>query len=97
MSKNYHFSDLADAVETLKEDGFTDLTEKEDAQIVDIVNSATVEEVHTFQEGTDPGYESTLHQLHDQDDNTYFIVLSFGMYQDHDKADWVDILERKRP
>lgn len=97
MSKDYHFSDLADAVETLREDGFNDLSEKSDAELLDIANNSSVEMVHSFQQGTDPGYESTLYQLNGQDGNLYFIVVSFGMYQDRDNSDWLDILERKRP
>lgn len=97
MNNRQPYSDMADAIESLKEVGFTDLTEKRGPRILDIVNSSTIEDVHTFQEGTDPGYESTLYQLHDGENNKYFIALSFGMYLDPEKSDWVDILERKRP
>lgn len=97
MSKNQHFTDLAEAVESLKDSGYVDLSEKRGPHILDVVKRTSIEQVHAFQDGTDPGYESTLYQLHDDEGNTFFIITSFGMYQDRDKSGWVDILERNRP
>ncbi|MEX0594392.1 MAG: hypothetical protein WD115_06415 [Balneolaceae bacterium] len=97
MGERKKFNDLADAIEYAKEMGFTDINQKKsDHEILDITKSCDIIDVYNFEQGTNPGDEATLYLIRCEDGNPYFIALSFGMYQDPDKADWVDILERKR-
>ena len=93
------YNDLADAVESLKEEGFVhqfeahenhfscdELGHNFDPEDLKIVES------YTEDQGTDPGSESTLYALESNSGVKGLLIISFGMYSDPNKAKLIDRL-----
>ncbi len=93
------YKDLADAVESLKENGYDHTFEMKDHCITchelqaeyDPTDLSIVES-HSFDAGTDPGSESTVHAIKSKDGIKGTLVLSYGMHVDPDKAELIDKL-----
>ena len=95
------YNDLADAVEGLKEKGYLNLSEDEtfgkvirEGKVPPEIRETTIVETYRFDEGTDPGDESTLYVLERPDGSKGFLVLSFGMYKDPQKTALIDELQK---
>ena len=93
----YH--DMADAVESLKEKGFTHLFELGNTMVncshLDRKFNADelrIVESYTFDKGTDPGSESTLYAIESEDGIKGILTISFGIYSDPNKAKLIDRL-----
>ena len=93
------YKDLADATESLKEKGFDHTFELGDDCItckeLDVSYSTddlTIIESHTFDQGTDPGSESTLYAIESDDDVKGTLIISYGMYVNPEKATLIDRL-----
>lgn len=93
------YTNLADAVESLKEKGYTNVFELEDDSIV--CNSLekeftpdelTIVESHPFDQGTDPGSESSVHVLTTESGAKGLLIISYGMYVEPEKATIIDRL-----
>jgi hypothetical protein len=95
------YNDLADAVEGLKEQGYLNLSDDETfgkdirkGKVPPEIRDTTIVETYRFDEGTDPGDESTLYVLERPDGSKGFLVLSFGMYRDPKKSALIDELHK---
>jgi hypothetical protein len=93
------YTDLADAVESLKEQGYIHVFGLEEDCI--ICNSLkkeftpdelTVVESHFFDQGTDPGSESSVHAITSESGVKGLLIVSYGMYVDRAKAALIDRL-----
>lgn len=93
------YANLADAVESLKEKGYTNVFGLEGDCIV--CNSLekeftpdelTIIESHPFDQGTDPGSESSVHVITTESGAKGLLVISYGMYVDPTKATIIDRL-----
>jgi len=95
------YRDLAEAVENFKDKGYCNLYEDQNfrklagsEKMPDYINKMKIKEVYHFDEGTDPGDESTLYLLQQPDQTNCYMVLSYGMYKDPEKANLVDALKK---
>jgi len=95
------YNDLAEAVEDLKEKGIRDLSTEEkigkdiqSGKVPPQLKNMKIIETFRFEEGTDPGSESTLYLLELPDKSKGFIILSFGMYKDPEKAAFIEELNK---
>lgn len=95
------YKDLAHAVEDLKKKKFQNLSEDEtfgkyirEGRVPPEFNKIIIEHTYRFDEGTNPGDESTLYTLRLPDGNKAFLVLSFGMYKDPVKSELIDELRK---
>ncbi|MDZ7808256.1 MAG: hypothetical protein U5K71_14240 [Gracilimonas sp.] len=93
------YKDLADAVESLKEKGFDHVFELGDGNItcksLDTEYSPddlSILESHSFDKGTDPGSESSVHAIESSNGVKGILILSYGMYVDPGKAKVIDRL-----
>jgi hypothetical protein len=93
------YTDLAEAVEELKKRGFNNLFEPDDDAFycskIDLrekVQNMKIVETWQFDQGTDPGDESTIYALETKDGVKGYIVISFGMHIDPRKAELIDQL-----
>ncbi|PAU94804.1 hypothetical protein CK503_04845 [Aliifodinibius salipaludis] len=93
------YKDLADAVESLKEQGYTNIFELEDDCITCKSlqkefnpDELTIVESHPFDQGTDPGSESSVHAITTESGDKGFLVISYGMYVEPGKATIIDRL-----
>ncbi len=93
------YKDLADAVESLKENGFDHIFELGDDHITCNTTEAEytpddlkILESHSFGQGTDPGSESTVHAIQSSDGTKGVLILSYGVYVDPSKAKLIDQL-----
>ena len=96
------YKDIADAVESLKEKGFThtyqldgefiSCTDHEGQYDADEVN---IVESHIFDSGTDPGSESTVYALESHNGVKGILVIAFGVYANPNKAELIDRLLQK--
>ncbi|MEX1063543.1 MAG: hypothetical protein WEC12_08060 [Balneolaceae bacterium] len=95
------YTDLAHAVEDLKEQGFRNLLkdkktgeDMQSGELPDDLEGTTILQTFRFDKGTDPGDEATVYVLELPDKSRGFLVLSFGVYQDPDKARLIDQLKK---
>jgi len=95
------YRDLAEAVEDLKENGYSNLFEDkklrkiiDSDQMPDFIGKLKIQGVYHFDEGTDPGDECTLYVLKLPDQRNGYIILSYGIYKDPEKADLIDELKK---
>ncbi|MBO6620649.1 MAG: hypothetical protein JJ892_11180 [Balneola sp.] len=96
------YKDLADAVESMKENGFTHTYKITETAITctelerefDIENLSIVDS-YSHDTGTDPGSESTVYSIESNDGVKGTLVLGFGMYSDPNKAKLIDRLLKK--
>ncbi|MEX0722490.1 MAG: hypothetical protein WD053_01365 [Gracilimonas sp.] len=93
------YNDLADAVESLKDKGFDHTYELGDNCItckeLDVeysVDDLKIVETHSFDQGTDPGSESTVYAIESKKGVKGTLIMSYGMYVDRDKAKLIDCL-----
>lgn len=93
------YTDLADAVESLKEKGFNHTFELGDDCITceELDKQYSVDELkilqsHSFDKGTDPGSESTVHAIEADSGIKGTLIISYGMYVDPQKAKVIDKL-----
>ncbi|MEX2478277.1 MAG: hypothetical protein WD357_07560 [Gracilimonas sp.] len=93
------YNDLADAVESLKDKGFDHTYELGDNCItckeLDVeysVDDLKIVETHSFDQGTDPGSESTVYAIESKKGVKGTLIMSYGMYVDRDKAKLIDRL-----
>jgi hypothetical protein len=93
------YKDLADAVESLKEKGFEHTYEIKDDHIVckelDLVyppGSLKILKSYTFDKGTDPGSEATLHVIESKKGIKGTLILSYGMYVNRSQAEVINRL-----
>lgn len=93
------YNDMADAVESLKEKGYVHsfklgknhLSCDELGHTFD-ASDLTITESYTFDQGTDPGSESTVYAIESQSGIKGTLIMSFGMYSDPEKAKLIDRL-----
>lgn len=93
------YNDLADAIESLKDKGFDHTYELGDNCItckeLDVeysVDDLKIVETHSFDQGTDPGSESTVYAIESKKGVKGTLIMSYGMYVDRDKAKLIDRL-----
>jgi hypothetical protein len=93
------YKDLADAVESLKENGYDHTFELGDDCItckeLDVEYSTddlTIEETHTFDKGTDPGSEASVYAIKSEEGVKGILIISYGMYVKKEKATLIDRL-----
>lgn len=94
---NTMYLDLAEAVESLKEQGYTYVFGlEEDCITCDPLEKdftpeeLSVVESHSFDQGTDPGSESSVHAITTASGVKGLLILSYGMYVDRAKTALVD-------
>ena len=96
------YTDFADAVESLKEKGFTHTYELEN----DIISCTELDEKYNVDEltivesyihdtGTDPGSESTVYAIESKSKVKGLLIIGYGVYADPQKAKLIDLLLRK--
>jgi hypothetical protein len=96
------YNDLADAVESMKEKGFTHTYELSDNAITcseleqefDIDNLRIVDS-YSHNTGTDPGSESTVYSIESTSGIKGTLIIGFGMYSNPNKAKLIDRLLKK--
>lgn len=95
------YRDLAHAVEDLKEKKFRNLSEDETygkyirkGKFPPEFRQINIDNIYRFDEGTDPGDESTLYTLKLPDGSKGFLVLGFGIYKDPTKSELIDELKK---
>lgn len=93
------YTDLADAVESLKEQGYThvfgldeDCIKCNSLEKEFTPNELNVVESHFFNQGTDPGNESSVHAISAESGVKGLLIVSYGMYVDRAKAEIIDRL-----
>ena len=93
------YKDLADAVESLKEQGYTyifgleeDCIKCNSLETEYSPDELTVVESHFFDQGTDPGNESSVHAITAESGVKGLLIVSYGMYVDRAKAALIDRL-----
>jgi hypothetical protein len=93
------YTDLADAVEDLKKKGYENLFEPDGDEFYcsrlnlrEKVPNIKVVSSWTFDQGTDPGDESTIYALETTGGVKGYIITSFGMHVDRRKARLIDRL-----
>lgn len=93
------YQDLADAVESLKEKGFDHTYELGDGSItckeLDVEytpDDLRIVESYTFDQGTDPGSESSVHAIESEKGVKGLLIISYGMYVEREKAKMIDRL-----
>jgi hypothetical protein len=93
------YTDLAEAVEELKMKGYKNLFEPDgDAfycsklDLREEVPNMKIVETWQFDQGTDPGDESTIYALETKDGVKGYIITSFGTHIDPRKASLIDRL-----
>jgi len=94
------YKDLADATESLKEDGYTHTFELgEDNSVIckDLGKSYEPDEIkvrtsHKFDAGTDPGSEASIHSIETEDGEKGILITSYGMYVNKKKSALIDRL-----
>jgi hypothetical protein len=93
------YTDLADAVESLKEQGYTyifgleeDCIKCNSLETEYSPDELTVVESHFFDQGTDPGNESSVHAITAESGVKGLLIVSYGMYVDRAKAALIDRL-----
>ncbi|MFU8861090.1 MAG: hypothetical protein ACNA8K_11775 [Cyclonatronaceae bacterium] len=93
------YTDLAEAVEDLKKKGYENLFEPDGDVLysskLDLrveVKNIEITGTWQFDQGTDPGDESTLYALETKDGVKGYIITSFGAHVDPKKARLIDQL-----
>lgn len=93
------YRDLADAVESLKEKGFKHTYELGDNFITCkeleaeySTDDLSIVETHKFDQGTDPGSESTVYAIESDSGVKGTLIISYGKYVDPQKAELIDRL-----
>ncbi len=93
------YNDLADAVESMKEKGFTHTYKISDNTITcnELEREFNIDELkiidsYSHNKGTDPGSESTVYSIESKDGIKGILVIGFGMYSNPDKAKIIDSL-----
>lgn len=96
------YKDLADAVESMKEKGFTHtfhISESavtcEELEKEFDVNHLTIVDSYSHDTGTDPGSESTVYSIESNDGIKGILIIGFGIYSDPSKAKLIDQLLNK--
>jgi hypothetical protein len=96
------YKDLADAVESMKEQGFThtykiseDKITCEELEKECEVDDLTIIGSYTQNQGTDPGSESTVYSIQSKNGIKGILVIGFGIYSDPTKAKLIDRLLNK--
>ena len=93
------YTDLAEATEALQQKGFDHTFElgnkhiscKElDTQF--FPDDLKILETHAFDQGTDPGSESTMYAIESDSGVKGTLIISYGKYVDRDKAKVIDKL-----
>ena len=97
------YRDLADAVESFKEKGYTHNFIFEDNSITceELDQSFTIDDLKIVESynqdaGTDPGSESTVYALEATDGTKGTLIIGFGIYSDPTKAKIVDALLKSK-
>lgn len=95
------YTDLAEAVEDLKEKGVRDLSSEDkmgedirSGKVPNQLKKMKILETFRFEAGTDPGDESTLYLLELPDKSKGYLILGFGIYQDPEKSALVEVLKK---
>lgn len=96
------YNDLADAVESMKEKGFTHsyklsentITCEELEREFDVENLKIVDS-YSHSSDTDPGSESSVYSIESKDGIKGTLIIGFGMYSDPTKAKLIDKLLNK--
>lgn len=95
------YNDLADAAESLKEKGYTHTFELDEGCITckEIsgeysADNLTIIESYSFDQGTDPGSESSIYAIESGNGVKGTLIISYGMYVDPEKAKLIDRLLR---
>lgn len=93
------YKDLADAVESMKEQGFThtyqineDTISCEELEKEFDIEDLTIVSSYTQNQGTDPGSESTVYSIRSKNGIKGILVIGFGIYSDPTKAKLIDQL-----
>lgn len=93
------YNDLADAVESMKEKGFTHTYEIEDDAISCSelkrkfkADELTIMDSYSHEAGTDPGTESTVYSIESKDGVKGILIIGFGIYSNPQKAKLIDKL-----
>jgi len=96
------YNDLADAVESMKEKGFTHTYKLSDNVITCSamdrefdVKELTIVETYSHQSDTDPANESSVYCIESKDGIKGTLIIGFGMYSDPTKANLIDRLLNK--
>ncbi len=93
------YNDLADAVESLKEKGFDNTFELgndcitcKELDVEYTTDDLSIKETHKFDQGTDPGSESTVYAIASDSGVQGTLIMSYGKYVDPEKAELIDRL-----
>lgn len=93
------YNDLADAVESMKEKGFTHSFKISENAITctDLnrnfdIDELTIIDSYSHQTGTDPGNESTVYAIESKDGIKGTLIIGFGIYSNPQKANLIDKL-----
>ncbi|MEX2604208.1 MAG: hypothetical protein WD361_08385 [Gracilimonas sp.] len=93
------YADLADAVESLKEKGFDHTYELgencitcKELEVEYSEDDLKILESYSFDQGTDPGSESSIYAIESKNGVKGILIMSYGMYVDPEKAKLIDRL-----
>ncbi len=93
------YNDLADAAESLKEKGYTHTFELGDdcitckeLSVEYTADDLKINESYSFDQGTDPGSESSIYAIESAKGIKGTLIISYGMYVNKDKASLIDRL-----
>ena len=97
------YEDLADAVETFKEKGFTHTFEIENNRIIcrdlDVKyypEDVKIVESYRHERMTDPGTDSTVFAIKSSTGIKGILIAGYGMYVDQEKANLIDRLMKNQ-
>lgn len=97
------YIDLAEAVEDLKKKGYENIFEPDSSPgkwknlyEADDLSGIKIDGSWFFDMGTDPGDEASIYALQTEDGRKGYVVISFGMNVDRDKAAFLDKLLRTK-
>lgn len=95
------YTDLAQAVEDLKEKGVRDLSGEEEfgkdlrnGRLPGQLKNTKILETFRFEMGTSPDDESTLYLLELPDHSKGYLILGFGMHKDPEKSALIEELKK---
>ena len=97
------YQDLADAIEDIREKGYTHLFEVDDTHMkckkIDekfSIDQLRIVTSYQFDQGTDPGDDSSLYLIETDSGVKGYLVGGTTIYRDREKAEFLDRLLQKK-
>jgi hypothetical protein len=95
------YTDIAHAVESLKQQGYTltfeldgDLITEKSVNLKEAPENFKIVQSYTHDAGTDPGSESTIYALESSEGHKGLLIVAYGMYADPSRSALIDRLKK---